>query len=320
MTELSFSRRHFLTVVVAGGVASACGVPGPMTPTGPVLSVPARIRVRAAGRIVSVPVEEYVLGSALAEVTPIDESPATVARIYEVQAVLARTYAASHLARHRAEGFDLCDSTHCQLYEPARVQTSRFAAVARAAVLRTSGQLLAYAQRPVEALFHADCGGHTDGADAVWGGAPVPYLLPAPDNVPAAAHRSWKIAVSADDLRAAFNADARSRVGRKLDSVTVRQRDVSGRAAQIALGGEVARVLRGEELRAILNQKLGDKGIQSTRFSITKTGLTYTFQGTGFGHGVGLCQLGAATRARRGESLDSILGHYFQGAKLLKTR
>ena len=61
----------------------------------------------------------------------------------------------------RAEGFDLCDGVHCQLYEPGRIRTSRFAAVARAAVERTAGMILAYSNRPAEVLFHADCGGHT---------------------------------------------------------------------------------------------------------------------------------------------------------------
>jgi stage II sporulation protein D len=52
----------------------------------------------------------------------------------------------------------------------------------------------------------------------------------------------------------------------------------------------------------------------STRMSITRSGSTYVFEGTGFGHGVGLCQAGAAARARRGDTTEAILAAYFTGA------
>ena len=281
--------------------------------------LPARVLVRSAGHVESVPIDDYVVAAALSEVTPLNETPETVDRIYEVQAVLARTYAFSHLGRHQAEGFDLCDTTHCELYEPARLRTSRFAAAARAAAKRTTQMVLTYANRPVEALFHADCGGYTDGADAVWGGPPVPYLLAAPDRAASATHRSWKIAIPVNDLRGALNADSRSRIGRRLDAVQITQQDSSGRAARILLRGDERHEIRGEELRTIIDGKLGDRAIQSTRFSVTRAGDMFVFQGTGFGHGVGLCQLGAAARARHGESLDHILAAYFPGTKLVRS-
>lgn len=304
-----------MTLVAALGLAR-CGIPEPDVPRDTAVRLPDRVLVRSAGRVVAVPLEEYVLGSTLAEVTPVNESPATIERIYEVQAVLARTYAASHLGRHHSEGFDVCDSTHCQLYAPGRIMTSRFAAAARSAVQRTTGVVLTYSGRPVEALFHADCGGSTAAADAVWGGPPVPYLKAARDDVPAASHRSWKVLLTADELRTALNVDPRSRVGRRFDGLEVRDRDVSGRAARIAIEGERSTLLSGEAIRAILNQTLGDRAVQSTRLTITKVGTSYRIDGQGFGHGVGLCQIGAAARARQGDSLEAILGAYFKGARL----
>ncbi len=106
-----------------------------------------------------------------------------MARIFEVQTVLARTYAVAHLGRHE-EGFDLCDSTHCQLYQPARIKTSRFADAARHGRRANPGRGVDVFAPPAEALYHSDCGGHTASADAVWGGAHVPYLTGAPDHVP----------------------------------------------------------------------------------------------------------------------------------------
>src|SRR5262249_45787396 len=135
---------------------------------------------------------------------------------------------------------------------------------------RTAGTIIVYARRPAEALYHADCGGYTAGAETVWGGSPVPYLLPTRDDVPHAAH-AGTLRVPVDDLRMALNADKRSEVGKTLTELSVTRRDVGGRAAEVRVAGDrplPPRLLRGEELRVILNQRLGDKAIQSTRFSV----------------------------------------------------
>ena len=306
-------------MLAASGFASACDATAVRLPSAARLSAPRQVRVRRAGRVASVSLEEYTLAAALAEVAPVNENPATVARIYEVQAVLARSYAASHVGRHRTDGFDLCDNEHCQMYDPARIRSSRFAAVARAAVERTAGVILSYGQRPAEALFHADCGGYTAASDAIWGGAPVPYLRATPHACKSATHRAWSSSFTRDELRAVFNRDARSRVGARLTGLDIRRRDVSGRAMEVVLAGEASRSLRGEDFRAILNRHLGQKTIQSTRFSMRVTGAGFTFQGTGFGHGVGMCQAGAAAHARQGASVKDIFDTYFHGAQLSKT-
>ena len=292
---------------------AACTLPEPQAPS-PAFRMPDRLTVRSNGRIVSVPFEAYVLGSVLAEVTPVYDAQPAVSRIYEVQAVIARSYAARHLGRHRAEGFDLCDSTHCQLYDPARIKTSRFSGAARDSVRRTAGQILRYGGQPVDALFHADCGGATTSAEDVWGGRPLPYLVPTKDDLPSLQHRTWQITTTSDALRGALNRDARTAVGGRLSSIDILSRDLSGRAASIALRGDKERVVRGEALRTVLNQSLGDRAIQSTRFTVKRDGPRYHFAGSGFGHGVGLCQAGAAARARRGDTIKQILRAYFADA------
>jgi stage II sporulation protein D len=280
------------------------------------MTLPSTIRVSVAGRVVAVPLEDYVLGSALSEVAPVGDSGTTVDRIFEVQAIIARTYAVAHLGRHAAQGFDLCDGTHCQLYQPGRLATSRFAPAARAAVTRTAHEILTYEGRPAEALFHSDCGGHTAPADTVWGGSPVPYLVGAPDDVPGDVHRHWQFEVTTAALRQALNADPRSAIGARLDGLVILGHDSSGRVEQLELKGQHTQIVRAEQLRAIVNARLGDRALQSTRFIIRHVGTTWTFSGTGFGHGVGLCQVGAAARARRGDGLQAILSSYFPGARL----
>lgn len=302
----------WLVLIIA---AAACGAP-PRAPGPATVHLPERVLVRSRGKIVSVPLEDYTLGSILAEVSPVGESPATAARIFEVQAVVARSFAVAELGRHASEGFDLCDTTHCQLYDPTRVRTSAFAEIARQAVRKTTGLILTYRGRPAMTFFHADCGGSTAAANDVWGGPPIPYLLGSPDVIAPQTHRSWTTTIATKDLVHALDSDPTSAVGPRLESLAIGERDRSGRAAEVTLRGDDTRELTGDQFRGILNRALGERTLSSTRFVVTRTGAGYTFSGSGLGHGVGLCQLGAAARARRGDALEVILAQYFPGAVL----
>ncbi len=314
---MSPTTRVRTAIVALAGLIVAAGCQPPRLPeVAPRL--PDTVLVRTAGHIESVRIEDYVLGSVLAEVSPVNESAATVEAIFEVQAVLARTYVAGHLGKHRTEGFDVCDTTHCQLYDPGRLRVSRFASNARDAVRRTAGVVLTYRGQFAEGLYHADCGGFTASADEIWGGAPVPYLIAAPDDVATTAHHQWHLTVPNDQLRLALNVSPRSEVGRTFDRLDVVEHDPGGHAVKMTVAGEHAHELRGEEFRSILNQTLGVRAIQSTLFSVTRDRTSVTFSGAGFGHGVGLCQTGAAARARQGEAIESILTHYFPGVQLTK--
>ena len=86
--------------------------------------------------------------------------------MFEVQAIVARTYAAAHRGRHAREGFDLCSTTHCQIYEPARLAAIAVGPGASSTrVQRTAGVILMYDGAPADAVYHADCGGWTSAAD-----------------------------------------------------------------------------------------------------------------------------------------------------------
>jgi len=315
-----FQRLSGVAVLAAllssGCLSSAQPKPYPL-PAAAAIALPDRVLVRTGGRDTPVALEDYVVAAALSEVTPVGDSPDVVDRIYDVQAVVARTYAVAHLGRHRAEGFDFCDGTHCQVYEPGRRRTSRFAAVAEAAASRTSGQILTFEGRAADALFHSDCGGRTAAASAVWGGAPVAYLQAIVDDVPQGAHRAWRVAASVDELRAALNADPRTAVGKSLLAIDVMTRDDSGRAAAVSVRGEHASAVKGDVLRTVINRALGERALQSTLFSVSRQGGGFVFEGVGFGHGVGLCQRGAMARARRGDTMREILSTYYPGARFM---
>ena len=316
--------RTVVGVTLAAALAPTACAPGAMPVGGPrpiARERPAalRVQVREGTKLVvrEVPLEEYVAVTALSEIHP-DVSDAAVAeRMFEVQAVVARSYALANRGRHQAEGFDLCSTTHCQLYEPSRLTASRWAVAAREAVARTAGELLWFGNAPARALFHADCGGHTSDAAAVWGGPAPAYLCGATDGGPAAAaHREWTFDATLAELRRALNSDPRTTVGARLDRIDIGGRDAAGRAELITLRGSRTFVVRGEVFRDVVTRALGGTSIRSTLFTVRKTRDGVEFSGKGYGHGVGLCQAGALARLRAGETPGEVLGHYFPGTTI----
>jgi stage II sporulation protein D len=280
-----------------------------------------RVKISADTRPVSVPLEEYVRGTIISEFAPPTGDPAYVERMLEVQAVIARTYAAAHIGRHKRDGYDLCSTTHCQLYQPGRLKTSSWAPLAAEAAEHTAAQILWFDDAPASALFHADCGGHTSSARDIWGGTPRPYLGGSADDGAAQnAHASWRYEVSRADLIAALNADPRTRVGKTLREILISDRDEAGRAVLVVLNGSREPVVRGEELRTILSRAFGARAIRSTRFEIARTGQRFVFTGRGFGHGVGLCQAGAYARLKAGARPEQVLARYYPGTRLIVMR
>jgi stage II sporulation protein D (peptidoglycan lytic transglycosylase) len=320
------------TVLFLSSAACISTPIAPVTPaTGAALPRHVRVQFTESGLAVvrDVPLEDYVQAAAISEIAPAAGDFETVERMLEVQTIISRTYAVSHLGRHAREGFDLCSTTHCQLFEPQRLQTSRWAAASSEAIGRTAGLILTFDRQPIQALFHADCGGHTSTPIAVWGGTDRPYLVGRPDDgVASAAHTDWQYEVSVDVLTAALASDARTRVSGALDTIGIVARDSAGRAERIALHGRVRNVggssaspvIRGDELRQVLTRAFGPRAIRSTHFDVRRTGSVFTFSGRGYGHGVGLCQAGALARLRAGARPADVVRYYYPGAVLSHDR
>jgi len=270
-----------------------------------------------AGTVVVLPLERYVEGVVAGELGPgVDTETA-----FRIQAIVARTYAIANRGRHRAEDFDLCDTTHCQVYRT----TDAWAAAARrtlsAAVAGTAGRVLVLRGAPIQALFHADCGGATSGADVIWGSAAPAYLRGRTDAIgtPDPHASPWRFGVGRERLRTLLNGDPRTAVGARLLRVRVLERDPAGRALTVLLDGERSPVVRGEELRLRLLQSFGARSLASTRFDARVEAGTIIFEGRGRGHGVGLCQVGALARARGGATVEAVLAHYFPGATVIRS-
>jgi stage II sporulation protein D len=186
-----------------------------------------------------------------------------------------------------------------------------------AAVADTRGIAITSGNGPIEALFHADCGGHTSSATSVWGGPAPQYLSGVADRYCLTERRdNWRLSLTRDHLLRILNSATDTAVGRRLDSVVVAQRDESGRATHIELRGTERRHVRAVRFRAVLAGQLGARAFRSTLFRVASSATGFEFAGQGFGHGVGLCQTGAIVQARTGSTVEQILAHYYPGTWL----
>lgn len=299
---------------IAPVTAPAVAMPEP--PPRPA-STPAIVRVQTPAGVVAIPLEQYVAGTVAGELA-VGALPEAVAdRVLALQAIVARTWALANLGRHRRDGFDFCATTHCQVMRaPEAILAANRAPVARATAV-TEGRVLAFAGRPIDAVFHADCGGATSPATTVWGGEGRPYLQPVRDDAclrdPGSA---WTYRAARDQLREALNTRPATAVGARLDRISPVDVDDSLRVALVALDGERSPIVRGEELRAAVTSRFGPRTFRSPRFTVTREGDVFVFAGRGFGHGVGLCQRGAIRRLVAGDSVEAVLATYYRGANV----
>jgi hypothetical protein len=118
-----------------------------------------------------------------------DSQPAAL----EALAIAVRTFTLANRGRHRADGFDLCDETHCQVMRAATEATTR-AAVATAGLALLSGGV------PASIYYSASCGGRTEVPSAVWPGAKDPPYMPSQPDDACGGTPVWAVELTAADL------------------------------------------------------------------------------------------------------------------------
>jgi len=254
--------------------------------------------VSSGGGVTTIPLEVYV-----ARVLAGEAEPGAPDAALQALAVAVRTYAIVNAGRHRREGFDLCDSTHCQVLRTANDSSRR-------AALATAGRVLTLDGKPVEIFYSASCGGRSETAADVWpGGTRFPYLKSVVDDV----HDDdvpWVLELTLEEIRqqllkAGFGGD-------RLRDIDIDGRTHSGRVARLRLAGLRPDSVAGDPFR----MAIGPRQLRSTAFSLTRDGDRVRFTGVGYGHGVGMCVVGAGRRARRGETAEAILAQYYPGLAL----
>lgn len=252
-----------------------------------------------------VPVDDY-LRSVVPEEMPVDWP----AEAIKAQSVAARSFALASRGRHASEGYDLCTTTHCQLYTGTAAEKS----ASNAAIKATRGEVLTYGGKPIEALFHTDSGGMTENSEDVWG-SHVPYLRAAKDTP--AKTMPWTKTISRADLERKLAAKGHD-IG-KVRSVALsplaigraaKDRTASGRVKTMTVKGtKGTATLSGTTWRSLL-------GLKSTLFDAKLAKDMVTFTGYGFGHGLGISQWGAERMAAKDKSYADILHHYYTGITL----
>ncbi len=251
--------------------------------------------------VTDMPMETYV-ARVLAGEAVRDSQPAAL----EALAITIRTFALANRGRHRVDGFDLCDQTHCQVLRPTVAATDR---AARA----TAGRLLLRDGAPASVYYSASCGGRTQLPSDVWPGADDPPYLPSKDDDACQGAPAWAADLPERDLMRALHA---SGFLGALRDMKIASRNASGRVARLKLDGLKPDRISGQDLRMAVGRTLGWQHVKSTAFDLRKTDGSYRFTGHGSGHGVGMCVIGSARLAERGTSAEEILARYFPGLEI----
>jgi SpoIID/LytB domain protein len=261
------------------------------------------------------------------------------------QAVCARGELFAKLGnRHTADPYMVCADVHCQVYKGQNREDPRTSK----AVDDTRGRMLFAQGGLADSVYSANCGGHTESGAAVWQGSGHEYLKGVPDAPEGtvlfeggrtdAAVRAfvqtppsglycgstkygkesfrWKKVVSAADVRSGVKEQTGTDPG-DIKSLKILDRGVSGRILRLEVSGELANVVLSPELR--IRKSLG--GLRSSLFVMDESrengAKGFAFTGAGFGHGVGMCQVGAIGMASGGTPFAKILEHYYPGSELV---
>ena len=266
-------------------------------------------------------IEDYLRGVVPYEIGKLDESKFEALK---AQAVAARTYAYKHFGSRVAQGFDVYADTRDQVYKGLHSAT----ALTDKAVRETDGVVMTYNGEFITAYYHSTCGGETEGV-ATWGRPDHPYLKNKPDLRPDGTpwcresnYTEWTREFTEDELRDLFQINAKEAKANvpsfsSIKSMHIQDTLKSGRIHTLVIEtNNGSFTAKADKIRWLF--KRGGTILPSSFFRIHKNGNEWILKGKGFGHGVGLCQMGARARAQAGQSYIQILTHYYPGIMLEK--
>jgi stage II sporulation protein D len=229
----------------------------------------------------------------------------------KAQAVAARTYIHKRSGIHAHQGYDLCDTAHCQAYGGMNDE----AISTDIAVDATRDVLALYEGQPIEAQYFSSSGGATENSESVWQ-TPLPYLRSVPDTYETDA-REWSRTLTAAQMNDLLAASGYSIGG--FTGLSVAELTAAGRVNRLVINGTAGSVnLTKEEVRTFFSRLPGGS-LESRTFSVSygpfagSGGGGVNITGRGYGHGVGMSQYGAKGMAEAGFTFDQILQYYYTG-------
>jgi len=233
--------------------------------------------------------------------------------------------------REAHRDFDVCADDHCQRYQGI---TKAYSTSVSQAASATASEVLKYDGKVCDARFSKCCGGVVEEYRNAWDDRDVPYLVSVPDiddsgNVycdtkdkallaqilPGFDQETqdfyrWTVRYTGDEIRQLIWSRLSEDVGEVL-ALEPLERGPSGRIIRLRIRGQARSLVIGKELE--IRRALSRSHLYSSAFDVERDGAMFVLKGKGWGHGVGLCQIGAAVMASRGKNYHEILEHYYPG-------
>lgn len=234
--------------------------------------------------------------------------------------------------------FDVCADDHCQRYQGLTRATGKTVAKV---IDATWGQTLQYEGRLCDARFSKCCGGKMEKYSVCWEDKDYPYLQPLSDSPGHSVGTEcfcdtedktilsqvlnnydqetvdfyrWKEEYDNASLSALIEKKSGVKIGR-IEAMEALERGDSGRIWKLKIVGSEQTLIVGKELE--IRRILSESHLKSSAFEAVLDEDRIILEGRGWGHGVGLCQIGAAVMASKGYGYKEILGHYYPGAELV---
>ena len=269
--------------------------------------------------------EDYLMSVISSEM----KSSASI-ELLKAHAVISRSWLKARLKDHKAghEHFDVCADDHCQRYQGLTMAVGDD--VCRA-IDRTWGQVLEYGGDICDTRYSKCCGGRTELFSTCWEDVDLPYLQSVEDpfcdcenssilsqvlndyDLHTADFHDWTVQYTTDELSELV----RTRTGIDFGTIVALEaveRGPSGRIKYLRITGTLREEVIGKELA--IRKALSSSHLKSSAFEIEKSPDGFVLKGHGWGHGVGLCQIGAAAMAAQGYDYRQILSHYYVGAEI----
>lgn len=281
-----------------------------------------RVRMSKTGEIIAMDINDYLRGVLPSEMPPYYDIEALRA-----QAIVARTYTYKRIEAHaEGENADICDDpNHCQaFYNKEKIlqiwegrgfdekTREEYWSKVNEAVVSTQNQVIIYNGQLIKAFFHASSPEKTENVDQIWGGEKLPYLVSV-ESIEAEdyANRTSTIELSFDDMLSKLKKDNNSRSSFSVDTlkdINICDYTTSGRVKYVNICGEK---ISAEKLRTLF-------ALRSTNFTIEVKENSVAFHVIGYGHGVGMSQVGADYYAKTGMKYEDIIKHYYTGVNVIK--
>lgn len=247
--------------------------------------------------------------------------------LLKAHAVISRSWAIRAMQKPNHEGFDVCADDHCQRYEGLRRMNERAVEAVRA----TAGQVLLYNDEICDCRYYKCCGGKTEIWRTCWEDIDVPYIQsvqcdycksPSPKILRLVLNdydretkdfRDWKVTYKDEELNEIIRTKSGIDFGEIIDLIPL-HRGASGRIDQLRIVGAKHTEVIGKELQ--IRYWLSRSCLYSSWFEVAHENGVWTLSGHGWGHGAGLCQIGAAVMATEGKTYEEILTYYYPGTRL----